>query len=102
MNGGSPNCARSGSWPLDLLAVVGLSGVKREVRQQRLRLPGGQVNRRRADARLEPAEERNHEGSGVDGTCAPCALSTGRRPSVIALACFGGEEALHERDSQGR
>ena len=57
--------------PLDLLAIVRLSRVNREVRQQRLRLPGGQVNRRHTDARLEAAEKRDHEGFGLRRRTAP-------------------------------
>ena len=57
----------------------GCPGMEREICQQCLRLPGGQANRRRADPRLEPAEERGiaRASVGGTGTRSRCALSTG-------------------------
>ncbi len=47
--------------PLKLLTVVRLSGMEREVGEERLRLLGGQVKGRRAGARLEPSEKGDCE-----------------------------------------
>ena len=80
--------------PLDLLAIVRLPGVKREVRQKRLRLPGGQVNRRRADA--APGTRRGARSRGLrpaarraPAHAARCRRGGGRVSSRCPLECIG-------------